>query len=151
MNNFTIKSPSFRDNEFFPKKFTCDGDNVSPMLEIKNVPGEAKSLTLIMDDPDAPTNTWVHWLVWNIAPKTRYINEDTLPDNAIEGTTSFGKACYRGPCPPKGHGTHRYFFKLYALKKELDLNKNASKEELLKKMKNHIIAETKLMGKYSRE
>ncbi len=152
MENLTIKSSAFKNNEFVPVKYTCDGDNVNPLIEILNVPKEAKSLALVMDDPDATGGvTWVHWLVWNINPQTNYIEEDNLPQGAIEGKTSFGKTGYGGPCPPRGSKPHRYMFKVYALDIALGLMEGEGKTELTKAMEGHVLAEGLLTGLYSRK
>ena len=139
-----LYSLAFGNNGFIPAKYTCDGENINPPLSISDVSQKARSLVLIMDDPDAPSGTWVHWTVWNIDPKTIEI----VPQNAIEGTTSFGKPGYGGPCPPSG--THRYFFKLYALDNTLQLSASSTKEDLEKAMEGHIIGQTDLVGLYKR-
>jgi Raf kinase inhibitor-like YbhB/YbcL family protein len=142
-------SPAFESGKKIPAKYTCDGDNINPPLQIKEVPKEAKSLVLIMDDPDAPSNTWIHWTVWNINPKTAEILENNVPQGAIEGITSFGDIGYGGPCPPSG--THRYFFKLFALDAYLELKPGASLQDLKSKMGNHILAKTELIRLYNRK
>ena len=114
-----ISSPAFENNSKIPEKYTCDGENVNPPLKIEGVLKEAKSLVLIVDDPEAHMGTFLHWLVWNIPPETDFIEENSLPKRAVQGKNDFGKENYGGPCPP--FGTHRYFFKLYALDKILDL------------------------------
>jgi len=144
-----LTSSAFTNHQSIPVKYTCDGKNVNPPLTISDVPENAKSLVLIMDDPDAPMGTWVHWTVWNIDPKTKEISENSLLEGAIEGITSFGKPGYSGPCPPSG--THRYFFKLYALDTSLSLPKTATKAELEKAMTGHIINTEELVGLYSRK
>lgn len=146
--NMQISSPAFQHNGRIPALYTCDGKNISPPLAISDVPETAQSLVLISDDPDAPVGTWVHWLVWNIDPKTTEIAEHTAPAGAIEGTTSFGNVGYGGPCPPSG--THRYFFKLYALDIRLDLPKSTDKKALEEAMKDHILAKAEIIGLYSR-
>jgi len=149
MAAMTITSPAFRNGEFIPPKFTCDGADVNPALIIGNVPPEAKSLALIMDDPDAPGGMWVHWVVWNIDAKTREIKENSVPPGAKLGVNDFRKAPYGGPCPPPG--THRYFFKLYALDELLDLGSVTTKGALEKAMKGHILAQAELLGRYKRK
>ena len=157
-----ITSSVFLHNAAIPSKYTCDGVNVSPPLEISGVPEEAKSLALIMDDPDAPQGTWVHWTVWNITSYTKEIPENGIPNlapwdpnspaiplPAVEGVTSFGKPGYGGPCPHSG--THRYFFKLYALDITIDLPPSAKKEDAERAMEGHILASAELVGLYSRE
>jgi len=143
-----IESRSFPGETMIPSRFTCDGDNVSPSLIFSDIPKEAKSLVLVMDDPDAPMGTWVHWLVWNISPKTGFVDENSVPENAIEGMTSFNEAGYGGPCPPSG--IHRYFFRLYALDALLELGPEAGLVELEKAMNGHIITKAELIGLYGR-
>lgn len=140
-----IESPDFKEGKPIPSEFTCDGTNVSPALVFKDVPKGAKSLALVMDDPDAPMGTFVHWVVWNIPPGTKKVSKgEKIAD---QGRNDFGKLSYGGPCPPSG--THRYFFKLYALDIMLDLEE-ATKAELEDAMEGHIVAEAKLMGTYRR-
>ncbi len=144
-----LSSPVFKHNQFIPRDYTCDGSNANPELEISEVPEHAKSLVLIMDDPDAPMGTWVHWTIWNINPTIQKIAKNSVPKNSVEGITTYGsKPGYGGPCPPSG--THRYFFKLYALDKLLRLNFSAKKSDLEKAMSGHIIAEAVLIGLYNR-
>lgn len=144
-----ITSPVFSEGGTIPTKYTCDGDDVNPPLNISGVPASAKNLVLIVDDPDAPMGTWNHWLVWNINPKISEIKEGRAPEGAVLGTNDFGKLEYGGPCPPSG--VHRYFFKLYVLDTILDLPEGSKKGKLEASMKAHIIASGELMGKYSRE
>ena len=148
MKGLQIVSPAFRHNELIPKKYTCDGADINPPLLIENIPSGAKSLALIVDDPDAPVGTWVHWVVWNISPGTREIKEDSVPKGAQQGVNDFRKKDYGGPCPPSG--THRYFFKLYALDKVLNLGSNAKKGDLEGAMKGYILEKTELVGLYRR-
>lgn len=143
-----ILSPAFEANQIIPSKYTCDGENVNPPLQISDVPVNAKSLVLISDDPDAPMGTWVHWIVWNIAPDTKEIAEDSVPSGATEGITSFGSKGYGGPCPPSG--THRYFFKLYALDKMLDLPPSAKISDVEKAMAEHILDKSEIVGLYKK-
>lgn len=145
----TIESSAFAHNGVIPAAHTCDGDNVSPPLTVHGVPTAAKSLALIVDDPDAPAGTWVHWLVWNIDPRTADIPAGSVPPGAAQGMTSFGKRGYGGPCPPSG--THRYFFKLYALDTMLALTSDAGKVALEKAMEGHILDSAELIGLYRRE
>ena len=143
-----ITSSAFEHNAKIPSKYTCDGENVNPPLQFLEVPENAKSLVLIVDDPDAPSKAWVHWVVYNINPQTTEVKENSVPDGGIEGMTDFGRPGYGGPCPPSG--THRYFFKLYALHSVLDLPQNATKQMVEQKMQGHIIDKTELVGLYSR-
>jgi Raf kinase inhibitor-like YbhB/YbcL family protein len=151
-NKMILKSSAFKPGEFIPPKFTCDGEDVNPLLEIRDVPADAKSLALIVDDPDATRGTtWVHWLLWNIDPRTQYISEDSVPFGAILGKTDFGYLRYGGPCPPRGSKPHRYMFKLYALDKMLDLPEGSTKADLERAMAGHILAEASLVGLYGRK
>lgn len=144
-----IKSSAFDNNAQIPASYTCDGQNISPPLSFADVPPEAKSLALIVDDPDAPMGTWVHWLVWNINPDLKEVDEDSKPAGGVEGVTSFGSAGWGGPCPPSG--THRYFFKLYALDVKLELDPSSRREALERAMKGHILDQAELIGLYSRK
>jgi len=155
MANLIIKSV-FRDKEFIPEKHTCDGENVSPLLEIRNVPEEAKSLVLIMDDPDAVglpagQQAWDHWIVWNIDPKSQYIPEGELPEGARVGKNTRGKQAYGGPCPPTGHKAHRYFFRLYALDAVLELPDGSDRKAVEMTMIGHILKQASLIGMYQRK
>ncbi|WP_321430583.1 YbhB/YbcL family Raf kinase inhibitor-like protein [uncultured Methanolobus sp.] len=141
----TLMSPAFENTESIPAKYTCDGENINPELEIADIPAEAVSLLLIMDDPDAPMGTFTHWVVWNI-PADMQIDENSTP--GIEGNNSAGQASYTGPCPPSG--THRYFFKVYALDTELDLESGAERSLVENTMDGHILAYGELMGTYGR-
>lgn len=143
-----ISSSAFEHNQPIPSKYTCDAKDINPPLSIIQAPPEAKSLVLIADDPDAPTGTWVHWLVWNIDPATTQIEENSVPTGAIEGTTSWNRTGYGGPCPPSG--THRYFFKLYALDIKLDLPPSTDKAGLEAALEGHVLAEAQVFGLYSR-
>lgn len=144
-----ITSQAFLNNEKIPSKYTCDGANFSPPLKISNVPQDAKSLILICDDPDAPMGTWTHWLVWNIDPQTSEISENSVSKDAMQGTTSFGNNGYGGPCPPSG--THRYFFKLYALDTILELSSSTQKVDLEMAMEKYILDKAELIGLYQRK
>lgn len=141
-------SPAFENNQLIPPKFTCDGSDVSPALQIKNVPPEAQSLVLIVDDPDASKGDWVHWSVYNISPSVTEIAEDTVPEGE-QGMTDFGKPGYGGPCPAQG--LHHYQFKLYALRKKLSFKNPPTKKELEEAMGDYIIERATLVGQYSRE
>ena len=142
-----LTSPAFEDGGRIPSRYTCDGEDVSPPLEIVDVPAGAATLALVMDDPDAPGGTFDHWVVWNIAPGTSAMGEGEEPAG-VPGRTSFGRLSYGGPCPPSG--THRYRFKLYALDTALDLRRGASKRDLEKAMQGHILEQALLEGNYSR-
>ena len=143
-----VTSPSFDHNGRIPSRFTCDEADVNPALRIENVPEDAKSLVLIMDDPDAPRGTWDHWIVWNIEPSATF-EENRVPGTAVQGKNSWGKNEYGGPCPPSG--THRYFFKVYALDTLLDLSSRSDKKAVEKAMKGHVLAQGELIGLYSRK
>lgn len=146
-----LASPSFKNGEFIPKKFTCDGGNINPELQIQNVPAEAKSLALIMDDPDATRGrTFTHWLVWNIDPKTAVIKEESVPPGSVEGTNDFPRLGYGGPCPPRGSKPHHYHFKLFALDAILDLKSGENKSALEAEINKHLIANAELVGLYQR-
>jgi Raf kinase inhibitor-like YbhB/YbcL family protein len=140
-----VSSSVFKDGEFIPKKYTCDGENISPPIGIENIPVEATSLALIVDDPDAPAGTWVHWVVWNI-PVTHHIKENNI--HGTEGKNDFMQQHYGGPCPPSG--THRYFFKVYALDTLLELPAYSNKNSLEKAMSEHIIGFGELIGLYKK-
>lgn len=148
MAELRISSPVFESNGVIPKKYTCDGADVNPPLTFENIPSAAKSLALIVDDPDAPVGTWVHWVLWNIAPGTAEIKEQSIPPGALQGMNDFRKHDYGGPCPPSG--THRYFFKLYALDATLPLAAGAKKADIEKAMKGHIVAQAEVVGLYRR-
>ncbi len=141
----SVSSSAFEEGGMIPARYTCDGENINPPIDIGGVPEEAKSLVIIVDDPDAPSGDWVHWLVWNI-PVTHHIKEDHVPGTV--GLNDFNRKQYGGPCPPSG--THRYFFKFYALDSILDLPAGTRKNQLEKAMSEHIIGFGELTGTYSR-
>src|SRR5437879_13295225 len=143
-----ITSSAFQEGANIPSKFSCDGANTIPPLQSSDVPSEAKSLVLIVDDPDAPSGLFTHWTVWNISPQTSTIAEGSTPKGML-GTNDFGKSGYGGPCPPSG--THRYYFKIFALDRELDLPFGAKRGQLDEAMKGHVIAQGEWMGRYSRK
>ena len=146
-----LKSSVFEKNGRIPSKYTCDGENVNPPLIISEVPDNAKSLVLIMDDPDAlkpAGKVWDHWIVFNIPVETKEVLENTELEG-VQGMTSFGKVGYGGPCPPDAE--HRYFFKLYALDIKLDLSQGSEKTEVEEAMQGHIIEQTELVGRYERQ
>lgn len=147
----TIESSAFKEGQLIPKKFTCDGEDISPQLSWKGAPQHTVSFVLIFDDPDAPMGIWDHWLLYNIPSKTMELAEGvkTLPAGTLEGLNSWGKRGYGGPCPPDR--IHRYYFKLYALDKVLELPPGASKEKVEEAMLSHILTEAVLMGQYDRE
>lgn len=143
-----IESPAFNNEGMIPLKYTCDGENINPPLVITGIPENTKSLVLIVEDPDAPAGTWIHWTVWNISPATNEIPENSVPQGAVEGITDFGSPGYGGPCPPSGK--HRYFFKLYSLDITLDLAPSATVEDIEEAIQGHIIESAELMGTYER-
>jgi Raf kinase inhibitor-like YbhB/YbcL family protein len=143
-----IKSRAFNNNGNIPKRYTCQGENINPPLEILDIPDRAKTLALIVDDPDAPNKTWVHWLIWNIPVADHSIEEGEPPQNAMCGINDFEKLEYGGPCPPSG--THRYFFKIYALDDVLRLPEGAIKDELMNAVEQHKIDSAQLVGLYSK-
>lgn len=145
MNELKVHSVAFSHNGHIPPRYTCEGENINPPLEIGNVPDGTKTLALIMEDPDAPRGTFDHWIMWNILPNEA-IAEGNNP--GINGTNSFGKTGYGGPCPPSG--THRYFFKIFAIDTELDLQAGANKNELLKAMDGHVLSKGELLGHYQK-
>ena len=146
MKDLSVKSPAFESGKLIPKKYTCDGQDINPPLTIEGAPKEAKTLVLIVDDPDAPSGTFDHWIVWNIPASTSKIGENTVP--GTEGMNGARQMGYFGPCPPSG--THRYFFKVYALDSELSLRVGSKKKDVEKAMQGHILAKGELMGLYSR-
>ena len=142
-----ITSSAFQEGGDLPSKFSRDGGNVNLPLRIEGTPQNAKSLVLIVDDPDAPVGLFTHWLVWNIDPKTTEIPEKSLPKGAVQGTNDYPNLGYGGPQPPSG--THRYYFKIFALDQTLDLRSGAKRQELDKAMNGHIIAQGQSMGRYT--
>ena len=145
LGTMQLTSQDFEDGTVIPKKFTCDGADINPPLVIAGIPEEAQSLALIVDDPDAPGGSWVHWVVYNI-PVVSRIDEDSVP--GTQGINDFGRGDYGGPCPPSG--THRYFFKIYALDTELALGEGVDKEALENAMQGHIVGYAELIGLYKR-
>ncbi len=141
-----ITSPAFESNKPIPKRYTCQDIDINPPLNISEIPSDTQSMALIVDDPDAPMGTWVHWVVYNMSV-IEQIAENTIP--GVQGVNDFRKKNYGGPCPPSG--VHRYYFKLYALDIILPVKKDISKDELLKVMKGHILEEAELMGTYIKE
>ncbi len=146
-----LRTHIFRHQGEIPPRFTCDGANVNPILIIEDVRRDAKSLVLIVDDPDATRGvTFTHWIVWNIPSQTIEIKEGEVPKGALQGRNDFGEEKYGGPCPPRGSKQHRYMFKLYALDKALDLPAGSEKDKLERAMERHILEQTTLMGLYAR-
>ncbi len=149
-----ITSSAFEDGALIPSKYTCDGEDISPPLQWASVPDRTRSIALIADDPDAPVGTWVHWVLFNLPAETRELAENIPPDKTLlngakQGVSDFGRIGYGGPCPPSG--THRYFFKIYALDTEIDLPAGTNKARLLKAMEGHILGRGQLIGKYKRQ
>ncbi len=141
-----LTSPEFANNELIPRKFTCQGDDVNPALIIEDMPSATKTLALIVDDPDAPMGTWVHWVVYNI-PVISRIDENSIPGE--QGMNNFGRLNYGGPWPPSG--THRYFFKIYCLDAELNTEASSNKKALEKAMQGHILDKAELVGLYKKK
>ena len=141
-----IKSPAFENNKMIPADYTCDGRDINPALFLEDIPANAKSLSIIVDDPDAPGGMWVHWVVFDI-PVTSAIKENSIPGK--QGSNDFRRKNYGGPCPP--FGTHRYFFKIYALDKELRLEEGISKKDLENAMLGHVLSKAELVGLYKRK
>lgn len=144
-----IFSAGFANQEKIPVKYTCDNNDINPPIGISEAPKNAKSLALIMDDPDAPSGRWIHWLLWNIDPSTSAIEENSIPRDALSGKNDFNKIQYGGPCPQTG--MHRYVFTLYALDKKLDLREGSTVSDLEIAMDEHIIEKAELVGVYTRE
>lgn len=152
--NIRLTSPAFQDAANIPQRYTCDGEDVSPELHWDELPAETKSVALVCDDPDAPGGDWVHWVLYNLHPKTTTLPtgvpaQSTLADGALQGQNDFHRPGYGGPCPPPGK-PHRYFFRLYALDTDLTLPAGASRDEFLRAIKGHVLAEGQLMGRYGR-
>lgn len=157
--NMKISSPAFEPNAKLPNKYTCDGENINPPLLFSNAPQNAKSLVLILEDPDAPMGTFVHWIVYNIDPQIKEIKENSLPEGAVEGINTADQTDYISPCPPASQklqrgepsGVHHYIFKLYALDTVLNFANPLDKNKLLESMKNHILDQAELIGLYGRK
>ncbi len=147
MKELKVSSPAFEPNQHIPEKYSCDDQSINPPLTIEGMPEGAKSLVLILEDPDAAKGTFDHWIMWNIAPTQKTIEEDSAP--GIQGLNSKGKTGYTGPCPPPGK-PHHYNFKVYSLDTELALAEKSSKSDLEKAMEGHVIAEGKLVGLFGR-
>jgi len=147
-NEMKIKT-AFTNNGTIPKEYTCDGKDINPPLEISEIPEGTKTLAIISDDPDSPSGTWVHWVVWNIPVNSETINIEEDSNPGTSGKNSFRKLGYGGPCPPSG--THRYFFKIYALDSELDLEEGAPGRDLENAMQGHLLDKAEIIGLYSKE
>lgn len=155
MAGFQMVSSDFEAGATIPRPFTCEGSDVSPALLWSGAPDGTASFALICDDPDAPGKTWTHWVIFNIPAESlglvqRVQPHETLPDGSRQGLNDFSKIGYGGPCPPRGHGAHRYYFKLYALDTLLDLAPRARKDALIQAMDGHILGQAELMGRYAR-
>ena len=147
--NMQIKSEAFDNGMQIPANYTCDGPNVNPPLSFYDIPPESKSLAISVDDPDAPGGNFVHWLIWNIDPKTRDIKQDEVPQGSVQGKNGFGTEKYQGPCPPSG--THHYKFTLFALDTVIDLPHGSEEDQLLNILQGHILQEAVLTGTYLRQ
>lgn len=147
-NIMEIRSGAFSGGEIIPARYTCDGEGVNPDLEISSVPENAKSLVLIVDDPDAPMGNFNHWVVWNIDPAISRIEENSVPPGAVVGINDGEKNAYTPPCPPGG--VHRYYFKVYALDTKLDISSASRKDDVERAITGHIVGEAELLGKYGR-
>jgi len=146
--HMTIMSSSFIEGGGIPARFTCDGKNLSPDLKIGGTPPGAKSLLLIVDDPDAPRGTFTHWLMWNLKPDLKEIPVGSVPEGAVQGMNDFGRNNYGGPCPPTG--THRYYFRIYALDAVPALVASAERKAVDRAIEGHVLAAGTLMGRYTR-
>jgi len=150
--DFALSTAAFRSNGVIPKKFTCDGPDISPQLNWTEPPAGTQALAMIVDDPDAPAGLWVHWVLYDLPADTRGLPEGVsktaqLAIGAREGQNDFGKIGYNGPCPPRG-GPHRYCFKLFALDRKTNLKPGATKAELERAMKGHIVAQAEMVGRF---
>ncbi|HSR10479.1 MAG TPA: YbhB/YbcL family Raf kinase inhibitor-like protein [Thermodesulfobacteriota bacterium] len=143
-----ISSPAFQNNHSIPSRYACDGVNVNPPLMIQNVPGGTKSLALVLDDIDAPRGTYVHWILWNISPAEREIQENSVPEGAVQGLNDFRKNSYGGPCPPGR--AHRYLFRIYALDFSPKLDPRSTKADLEKIIEGHVLGRGEMVGKYQK-
>lgn len=148
MDTFRLTSQAFKEGQSIPSKYTCDGDNISPPLHWEGIPENTRSFVLIVDDPDAPNKVWSHWVVYQIPPGARDFKEGMPPEGCVEGLNDFKEIGYGGPCPPSG--THRYFFKLYALSESPSLPQGATKQQVEKAIAPYIISHTELIGTYKR-
>jgi len=144
-----LTSTAFANGAAIPKRYSCDAGELSPPLSISGVPGEARSLALIVDDPDAPGGVWVHWVLWNIDPRTAQVAGGSIPAGARQGLNSWQRTGYGAPCPPSG--THRYVFRLFALKERLELPAGSSREDLERAMRGKILSRCEMLGLYGRK
>jgi Raf kinase inhibitor-like YbhB/YbcL family protein len=144
----TISSPAFLDSQAIPKQYSCDGDGTNPPLAFSNIPAETKSLALLVEDPDAPTPPWIHWVMWNISPATTQISENSVPTGAMQGQGSSGQNVYGSLCPPSG--LHHYIFIVYALDTTLTIPSYSTADNLKSAMQGHVIEQTQLTGTYTR-
>jgi Raf kinase inhibitor-like YbhB/YbcL family protein len=149
MPGLELSSRAFDDGETIPQEHTCDGKNESPPLQWANVPDGARTLAVIVHDPDSPSGDFVHWLGWNLDPEGGGIEEGVPAP--VQGMNGFGRLGYLGPCPPPGDGSHRYYFRLYAIDTDLELEPGAAREQLENEMEGHVLTEAELMGLYERE
>ena len=144
----SLTSPAFQHGGEIPTRHTCDAEDLSPALVWSGVPEGTRSLALVVDDPDAPVGTFTHWVAWGIDPAAEMLEEGQSAP--LEGANDFGAKGYRGPCPPPGHGPHRYSFRLHAVDTELDLETGASKADLERSLEEHVLADAELVGRYER-
>ena len=144
---FALRSPAFAEGEAIPARYSCTGENFSPPLVISGVPNGTARLALIMHDPDAPDGDFLHWTLWHINPDIRVLPENTVPDDALQGTNGSGQVGYMGPCPPSG--THHYIFNLYALDTMMNLPEGTMHDELMQAIDDHVVAQTALSGTFS--
>lgn len=157
MTDFTITSPAFEPGQPIPRQFTCEGADISPALDWSGVPGGTKSYALVCDDPDAPVGTWVHWVIYNLPGSLTGLPENVVKTETVaalggarQGVNDFRRIGYGGPCPPPGHGTHHYHFRLYALDDQLALGPGATRSDLEAAMEGHVLGQTELIGTYER-
>jgi Raf kinase inhibitor-like YbhB/YbcL family protein len=148
MADFKLTSSAFDDGQEIPSRHSCEGDDLSPPLSWSGVPQGTRSLALIVDDPDAPGGTFTHWLAWGLEPASGGIGEGEVA--AVEGRNDFGTVEYRGPCPPPGHGPHRYFFRLHAVDADIELEPGADKQVLERALEGHVLGSAELIGRYER-
>jgi Raf kinase inhibitor-like YbhB/YbcL family protein len=148
MADFALESSAFDHAQAIPNRYTCDGEDLSPPLGWANIPNETRSLALLVDDPDAPSGVFTHWVAWGLDPGASGLGEGEAASG--EGRNDFGTVGYRGPCPPRGHGRHRYVFRLYALDQELELHSGAGKVDLEQAIADHVLTTAELVGTYER-